>query len=57
MSSPLLIAADPGQVGAALISTWGNREILEVSQTFRAGGPYQVLRARPAMRTRLAVWE
>ena len=41
MSAPLLIAADPGQVGEALIQTWGNTEVIEVSQNFRAGGPYQ----------------
>jgi len=41
MSSPLLIAADPGQVESELIEYWGNEEIIEVSQTFRAGGPYQ----------------
>jgi hypothetical protein len=41
MSSPLLIAADPGQVEPKLIEYWGNAEIINVSQTFREGGPYQ----------------
>ena len=44
MSAPLLIAADPGQVEPELLSYWGNEEILEVSQTFREGGPYQAAR-------------
>jgi hypothetical protein len=41
MSAPLLIAADPGQVEPSMIETWGNEEIINVSQSFREGGPYQ----------------
>lgn len=41
MSAPLLIAADPGQVEPELIEIWGNTELIAVSQSFRAGGPYQ----------------
>jgi len=41
MSSPLLISADVGQVSNYTLTTWGNEEIIEVSQTFRKGGPYQ----------------
>jgi hypothetical protein len=41
MSAPLLIAADPGQVEPVMIEQWGNEEIINVSQTFRAGGPFQ----------------
>ena len=44
MSAPLLIAADPGQVEPELIEYWGNEEIIEVSQSFRPGGPYQAAR-------------
>ena len=57
MSAPLLIAADPGQVEPELLSYWGNEEILEVSQTFREGGPYYGSRAatfRSASRHRTA---
>ena len=41
MSAPLLIAADPGQVEPIMLETWGNAEVIAVSQTFRTGGPYQ----------------
>jgi len=41
MSAPLLISADVGQVSNYTLTTWGNQEIIEVSQTFRKGGPYQ----------------
>ena len=44
MSAPLLISADPGQVEPELVEHWGNEEIIEVSQTFREGGPYQAAR-------------
>ena len=41
MSAPLLLAADPAQVEPELVEYWGNEEIIAVSQSFRAGGPYQ----------------
>ena len=41
MSAPLLISADVGQVSKYSLETWGNEEIIEVNQQFRAGGPYQ----------------
>ena len=41
MSSPLLISADPSQIGAGLLETWGNEEVIAVNQQFRPGGPYQ----------------
>ena len=44
MAAPLLISADVGQVSAHQLETWGNDEVIEVSQTFRAGGPYQAAR-------------
>jgi len=44
MSAPLLISANLDQVSDFALKTWGNAEVIEVSQTFRAGGPYQGLR-------------
>ena len=41
MSAPLLISADVGQVSPFSLETWGNEELIAVSQQFRAGGPYQ----------------
>jgi len=41
MSAPLLISADVGQVSNYSLETWSNEEIIQVSQTFRRGGPYQ----------------
>jgi len=41
MSAPLLISADPGQVELEVLEFWGNSEVIQVSQTFRKGGPYQ----------------
>jgi hypothetical protein len=36
-----LLPPAPAQVEPELIEYWGNEEIIEVSQTFRKGGPYQ----------------
>ena len=41
MSSPLLISADVSQVSEYVLESWGNEELIAVSQTFRKGGPYQ----------------
>ena len=41
MASPLLISADVGQVSKHQLSTWGNEDIIDISQSFRKGGPYQ----------------
>ena len=41
MSAPLLISADVGQVSQYSLATWGNAKAIQVSQTFRQGGPYQ----------------
>ena len=48
MSAPLLISADVGQVTNYSLTTWGNEEIIAVSQNFRAGGPYQGARVLAA---------
>ena len=37
----MLISADVGQVSKYSLETWGNEEVIEVNQQFRAGGPYQ----------------
>eukprot|EP01065_Artemidia_motanka_P009702 TRINITY_DN1500_c0_g1_i1.p1 TRINITY_DN1500_c0_g1~~TRINITY_DN1500_c0_g1_i1.p1 ORF type:complete len:436 (+),score=140.86 TRINITY_DN1500_c0_g1_i1:45-1352(+) len=41
MSAPLLISADVGQSSPHLLETWGNEEVIAVSQSFAPGGPYQ----------------
>eukprot|EP00854_Cymbomonas_tetramitiformis_P015849 gene15849-18797_t len=41
MSAPLLISADVGQVSQYSLETWGNEEVIAVSQSFVRGGPYQ----------------
>jgi alpha-galactosidase len=41
MSAPLLISADVGQVSQFSLDTWGNVEVINISQTFHKGGPYQ----------------
>ena len=41
MSAPLLISADVSQVSTYVLESWGNEELIAVSQTFRKGGPYQ----------------
>ena len=41
MSAPLLISADVGQVSQFSLNTWGNVEVIDISQTFHQGGPYQ----------------
>ena len=41
MSAPLLISADVSQVAPYTLETWRNTEVIAVSQSFRAGGPYQ----------------
>jgi hypothetical protein len=35
MSAPLLISADVGQASEHLLETWGNEEVIAVSQSFR----------------------
>jgi len=41
MSAPLLISADVGQVSAFSLETWGNEEVIAISQEMHKGGPYQ----------------
>jgi alpha-galactosidase len=44
MSAPLLISANLNQVSEYALETWGNEEVISVSQHYRAGGPYQGVR-------------
>ena len=41
MSAPLLISADVGQVSTNQLNIWSNEYVINISQSFRTGGPYQ----------------